>query len=120
MLLVTGLLLFSCSKDGDDSTDYPEGKYELLERLCFYGQLPSDSRQFCIFMGAAKSLVIETADQYGTVTESTSHLYGMQRGNITIDGREHEFKSTENNLEITIVDNPKIADDELTLLLKRF
>ncbi len=118
-LLLTVYLMVSCSKDGFDSDGYPDGKFRVLERQCFCWQLPADWSMNYTFNRDGNTLLVETLDEKGMVENVSSRTYGVKGDNITIDGREHTFKKNKDNLEITYLDDPRIADDELTLILKK-
>jgi len=117
-------VLFSCEKS-NDSSPTPEGlngTWELQSASCF-----------CFFpddfdFGAHKIdinsndgvLTIENSSETSFIAEAGSYDFLVRSGNIVIRNTwEFTFEIKGDTLTLIFVDNPEIADDEISLTYKR-
>lgn len=122
-MLVISILSFSlsCSDDGGDNFRQPEGQFRLVERDCFCGPPEQGSTEYWIFDGKENLLTIRIIDREGQVQESRELFYGRNGKNLVIgEGAEFVQKSVGAFLELTYLDDPGIADDELVVKLSPF
>ena len=113
-------LLVSCSNDNDDgvSTDL-EGKWTLTNVSCFcaFGNNPDFSGHKITFVG--NNLEVGNTGEFKFLIDAAG-AYTTQGNVITLkNGRQYTYVVKTDVLELTFVDNPQIADDEIFMVYKR-
>jgi hypothetical protein len=116
VLVVLTALLSSCSNDNDDgiSTEL-EGKWTLTNVSCFcgFGDNPDFSGHKLIFEG--NDLKVENTGEFQFLTNATGS-YSVEGSTITLtNGQQYTYVVKPGVLELTFVDEPGIADDEIFL-----
>jgi len=122
-LLVIGLMiLFSCSDDNDIEDNELNGEWTLTNVSCFCG-FP-DPTDFHL-----TQLVFNITENEVEVINKGVSTYFMQNGTYSYsgsgnrvsfeDGRSYDFEFTNGNLQLIFVDEPNIADDEVTYTFTR-
>ncbi|MGI9552643.1 MAG: lipocalin family protein [Aurantibacter sp.] len=110
------ILLLSCAKDNDDVINTElEGKWTLTHVSCFcgFGENPDFSGHKITFNGSM--LNVENTGEFQFLTDATGS-YTVDGNVITLkNGRQYTYVIKEDKLQLTFVDNPQIADDELFL-----
>jgi len=119
-VLFLTLLFVSCSNDNDDDLNTPlEGKWTLTNVSCFcaFGNDPDFSGHKLTFEG--NNLKVENTGQFEFLTDAAG-TYTIQGNIITFkNGRQYTYVLKTDVLELTFVDNPQIADDEIFMAYKR-
>jgi len=115
-ILVIIISLTSCTKDNDDVINTElEGKWVLANASCFcyFGDNPDFSGHKITFEGSA--LKVENSGENQFLTNATG-AYTVDGNIITLnDGSHYTYVIDDGKLQLTFVDNPEIADDELFL-----
>ena len=116
-------LFTSCSKD-EITDDRLNGNWQLSDVQCFCGFDPDiNFNDFTLnFNESSKILILDNPTEgYFYIAESGSYSYSLQDGQILkIEGAQaFQYEITNNILTLILIDNPQIADDELTLIYKR-
>jgi len=119
-LMVLGVALCSCTKDNDDvEGTLLEGKWELTNVSCFcgFGVDTDFSGHKITFEG--DELTVENSGQFEFLTDAAGKF--TVEGNVItfVNGRQYTYEVKLNVLELTFVDNPGIADDEIFMAYKR-
>ncbi len=118
VLLLTVVLMVSCAKDNDVGLDEHkglEGNWTLMNVSCYcaFGDNPDFSGHKIAFEGNNLSVENLEENQFLTNAEGTFTLKGNV---ITLkNGQQYTYVVKQNILELTFVDEPNIADDELFL-----
>ncbi len=122
-LLFVGVV-FSC-ENSDDSTPTPidlNGKWELQSAscFCFYPEDFDFSAHKIIFENDEGTLTIENSTETFFITGSGSYDFQIQDNKVIINNTwEFTFEIKGDSLIMSFVDNPEIADDEVTLTYKK-
>ena len=118
--LVLTLLFVSCSNDNDDNLTTPlEGKWTLTNVSCFYffGDSPDFSGHKLIFKN--NDVQVGNNGEFKYLINASGE-YTINGNMITFqDGNQYIYVVNLDVLELTYVDEPGIADDELFLEYKR-
>ncbi len=113
-------LLVSCSSDNNDDPNTPlEGKWTLTNVSCFcgFGNNPDFSGHKLTFVG--NNLEVENTGEFKFLIDAAG-AYTAQGNVITFkNGRQYTYIVKTDILELTFVDNPQIADDEIFMAYKR-
>lgn len=114
------ILFVSCSNDNDDDLNTPlEGKWTLINVSCFcaFGNNPDFSGHKLTFK--KNNLSVENTGEFKYFTNAVGEF--TINGNVITfqDGQQYTYVVKLNVLELTYVDEPGIADDELFLEYKR-
>lgn len=119
--LLIAVLLISCSKDEIEDSSL-SGKWILNDVFCFCF-FPEDydfSTSRLIFDTANDKLLIENDGEIDFIDEPGTYRYSGDGNRITLEnGRSYIFEVEGNILRFTFVDEPNIADDEITYLYTR-
>ncbi len=120
VLVVLTAFLSSCSNDNDDgiSTEF-EGKWTLTNVSCFcgFGNNPDFSGHKITFVG--NNLEVENTGEFKFLSDADG-AYTVQGNLITFQNdRQYTYVVKTDELELTFVDNPQIADDEIFLAYQR-
>jgi len=122
-LLLVGVI-FSCEKS-DDSTPIPpdlNGKWELQSAscFCFYPDGFDFSAHRIDFNNDEGTLTIENSSETFFITAAGSYNFQVQNDRIVIkDTWEFTFEIKGDTLVLSFIDDPEIADDEVTLTYKK-
>lgn len=110
----------ACSKDQDDTINVElEGKWILTNALCYCGF--DSSTDFSVHKIAfEKSNLLVTNSGSLKFLMNASGTYTVSGNLITLhNGSQYKYVLKGNNLELTFVDQPNIADDELFLVYEK-
>ena len=119
-ILLFALLFVSCSKDNDDIINVElEGRWTLTNALCFCGFEPNTDF-------STHKITFEKSNLTVANSGNLQFLNGAS-GNYTVDGNlitlkngnQYKYVVKGNILELTFVDEPGIADDELFLIYEK-
>ena len=114
------LVCASCTKDNDDVINTElQGKWTLTNVSCFCGfaENPDFSGHKITFEGS--SLDVENEGEFQFLTDAEGS-YTVDGNVITLkNGRQYTYVVKGDTLELTFVDEPNIADDELFLEYER-
>ncbi|MGB5555761.1 MAG: hypothetical protein WBM83_13980 [Flavobacteriaceae bacterium] len=119
-ILLLFIFMISCSKDADDVINVElEGKWTLAEVYCYCGFTDNTDFSTNKITFAGSILSVENSGEYQFLSNAA--------GNYTVDGNLITFKSGQQYsyvvngtlLELTFVDDPGIADDELLLVFEK-
>lgn len=110
-----GLLSFSCSNDYNDKLTFDlEGKWTLYNVSCFcaFGDNPDFSANKITFN--TEDLEVENAGEF-QFFENAEGDYSVDGNVLTFaDGNQYTFEVKLDRLVLVFVDEPGIADDEVT------
>lgn len=110
------VLLISCSNDTDDNQTTPlEGKWVLTNVSCFcaFGDNPDFSGHALTF--EKNVLKVENTGEFKFLTNAAGD-FTLNGDVITLqNGQQYTYVKKWDMLELTYVDEPNIADDELYL-----
>jgi len=115
---ILGLIVVfaSCTKDNDDIINTElEGKWTLTNASCFcyFGENPDFSNHTINFNGSV--LNVENSGDVQFLSNESGD-YTVDGNVITLkSGRQYTYVIQGDKLELTFVDNPDIADDEMFL-----
>lgn len=115
----------SCSKDDDPYNDARlSGEWHLVNISCFCGfDETIDFNDFTLrFENKVNILHLDNpTESYYYIAESGSYNYSIEGNIISVEGSDASFKYEfeDSNLILTLMDDPAIADDELSLLYQR-
>lgn len=115
----------SCSNDDEPYKDAQlNGEWHLVNVSCFCGfDETIDFNDFTLrFENSENILHLDNpTDSYYYIAESGSYNYSIEGNIISIEGSNASYKyEIENsNLILTFIDDPAIADDELSLMYQR-
>lgn len=120
LILVLAILMTSCTKDNDDVLNTElEGKWILTNVSCFcgFGDNPDFSGHKITFKSG--SVNVENSGEFQFLTNATG-IYTVNGNVITLkNGQQYNYVVKSDALELTFVDEPGIADDELFLEYRR-
>ena len=116
------LLLISCSEDDEDTTPIDaalDGKWILSEAFCFcfFDEDFDFSQHTVSFESASGEVTIENSINTFFIT-ALPGIYPYSTNNDIVrinDDLEYRYEISGNTLTLSYVDNPNIADDEITL-----
>jgi len=118
------LVFVSCEKSAEPIL-IPEnlnGKWALERASCFCF-FPEDfdfSQHKIDFNNSNNSLVVENAEDTFFVSKAGTYNFQVQGDTIIIDDSvKYTFEIQQDSLIMSFVDNPEIADDEISLWYKR-
>lgn len=115
-LLVLLIFIASCTKDNDDVINTElEGKWTLTNVSCFcgFGENPDFSTHKITFEGS--NLNVENSGENQFLSNAAGS-YTVDGNVITLkSGAQYTYVIKADTLELTFVDNPQIADDEIFL-----
>ncbi len=123
VILIVMLILFSisCTDNDDELVTNADllGQWVLNDAICFCG-FANDfdfSAHKLNFTLRKNIVIVENSNDTFFVKQSGEYSYAVVADRITIDGdKKYVYKIKDNTLTMTFVDNPQIADDELTLV----
>lgn len=114
------VFISSCTKDNDDDLKSDlDGKWTLTKVSCFcwFGENPDFSGHKIMFDGSI--LKVENSGELEFLTNAVG-AYSLQGNVITlINGQQYTYIVKLYALELTFVDEPGIADDEVFMEYKR-
>tara|TARA_R110002167_G_scaffold134051_15_gene319425 strand:- start:762 stop:1142 length:381 start_codon:yes stop_codon:yes gene_type:complete len=119
-ILLAVLFLVSCSKDYDDVINVDlEGKWTLTEAYCYcaFNDTTDFSVHKIIFEGS--TLMVKNSGDPKFLNDA-SGSYQVDGNLISLpNGSKFRYAINGDVLTLIFVDNPNIADDELTLAYRR-
>lgn len=122
IFLVLFMIVFnsSCTKDNEDDLKSDlDGKWSLTNVSCFcwFGENPDFSGHKIMFDGSI--LKVENSGELEFLTNAAG-AYSLQGNVITlINGQQYTYIVKLDVLELTFVDEPGIADDEVFMEYRR-
>ena len=115
-ILVLLIVIASCTKDNDDVINTElEGKWVLSNASCFcyFGENPDFSNHKITF--ESSNLIVENSGDPQFLTNAAGS-YTVEGNMITLNnGAQYTYVIKGTSLELTFVDNPQLADDEIFL-----
>lgn len=117
-LVVMVLILLSCSGDDDKITDTALDGEWILNRVscfCFFEEDFDFNAHTLTFNSNEKEVVVENSDTTFFITQSGSYSFTNSGAVLDIDGKKYSYEIEENEMILTFVDEPNIADDEIAL-----
>lgn len=108
-------LVAGCSSD-DDAIN-PTGEKWVLNNVvcfCFFGEDFDFGTHTLQFDRDTKMVTVENSENAQFIAPPGTYSYSDDGEEIGIEGRQYRYKQNGNSLELTYVDNPQIADDEVT------
>jgi len=115
-ILVLFIVIASCTKDNDDVINTElEGKWTLTNASCFcyFGENPDFSTHKITFEGSTLNVENDGDIQF---LVNAAGSYTVQGNVITFEsGRQYTYVVKGDILELTFVDDPELADDEISL-----
>lgn len=125
ILFVFLAVSISCSND-DHPNKNPElnGEWYLANISCFCGfDEGVDFNDFTLHFDNSKNMLHldNPTESYYYIAESGSYEYNLQGNIISIEGSDdsYRYEFEDSNLILTLIDEPEIADDELSLTYHR-
>lgn len=112
-------LMAGCSSD--DTIDPGNQKWVLdnVVCFCFFGEDFDFSTHTLQFNSETQTVVIENNESSQFIAPAGTYTYSDNGSVIGIEGREYTYEETGNSLVLTYVDDPQIADDEVTYYYNR-
>ena len=123
MLPIIVLMAFqSCSdEENEDFIDAPSGQYRVTEQVFYCGPPEDGSSEYWIFDQDSKSMTARVIDSVGQELSNVRLVYRPKGENLIIgEGREFSYETVSGFLELTYLDSPDLADDELLIRLASF
>lgn len=114
-------LLCACSKNEPEDNAL-EGSWVLTNVICFcgFGEDYDFSTTTLVFDASKNQLTIENNGEYEFIRESGTYSYTGNSDQIRLDnGNSYTFKIEGSTLQLFYIDEPNIADDEVTYQFKR-
>jgi len=121
LILLLSVAITSCSKE-DDNQKQLSGTWILVNVDCFCGFDPAinNNSYKLIFTEGKNELVLENpAEGYSYIAESGTYNYTLDGNVLKVKNLNFTYKIEGENLTLSFVDNPQIADDELDLTYKK-
>ncbi len=120
IVLLMTVMVVACSKDDDDNGNTVlEGRWTLtnVSCFCYFGENPDFSGNKLVFEG--NNLKVENSGDF--------NFFANEVGNFTIqgdvitfnNGLQYTYVVNPGVLELTFVDDPGIADDEILFAYKK-
>ena len=123
IIAIVFALLVSCSKD-EITDNRLNGDWQLSDVQCYCGFDPETNfNDFTLnFDDSSKFLTLDNPTVgYYFIAEAGRYSYSLQdRQILKVQGAQSfKYDISNNILTLILIDNPDIADDELTLIYKR-
>lgn len=117
-ILILSLLFVSCSKDNDDVINVElQGSWTLSDVMCYCAFEPDTDFSTHKITFEKSNLIVSSSENLQFLSSGS---YTVNGNRITLhDGTQYKYVIKGNNLELTFVDEPGIADDELLLVYER-
>jgi hypothetical protein len=122
-LLSLALLIYivSCSKNEIDDTAL-NGAWTLVNVscFCFFPDPPDFNMTQVEFSSSQNEVIITNSGESTYLMENGTYTYTGNGNRITFEnGRSFNFEVEESNLQLIFIDQPNIADDEITYSFER-
>jgi hypothetical protein len=122
-LLSLALLIsiVSCSKNEIDDTAL-NGAWTLVNVscFCFFPDPPDFNMTQVEFSSSQNEVIITNSGESTYLMENGTYTYTGNGNRITFEnGRSFNFEVEESNLQLIFIDQPNIADDEITYSFER-
>lgn len=117
-LFVLMLVLNGCSSDDDYVVDAALNGTWVLNRascFCFFGDGFDFSAHRLTFDSSEQRVTVQNTDETQFITTSGTYTFSNNGNVININGRQYTYTIMGSSLELSFLDNPDIADDEITL-----
>ncbi|MGX1928475.1 hypothetical protein [Flagellimonas sp. 2504JD4-2] len=115
-LFVILLVLMSCSSD-DGSINPELGEKWVLQNVvcfCFFGDDFDFTNHSLTFNDANGTVLIANSEQTPFIAPEGTYSYSDNGEIIEIDGKQFTYEIKDDTLTLYFVDEPLIADDEIT------
>lgn len=117
-------VLFACTAcSSDDNVINPELAEQWILNdvacFCFFGDDFDFSAHTITFDASAGTVTIENSADSSFIAASGTYSYSDNGEVIEIDGRRYTYEIKGNTLTLNFVDNPNIADDEISYFYTR-
>lgn len=126
LILALSLVFLSACSNNDDNAQVDSelhGTWMLTNIACFCGFDPETNfNDFSLIFNNSENTVIvdNPREDYFYIANSGTYQYNLNGDVIKINGSEDfKYKIEGNNLILSRVDDPRIADDELDLAYKK-
>ena len=122
-ILLIGCLLgmLGCSNNDDVGID-PTGEKWVLNNVscfCFFEDDFDFSTHTIRFNPDNNTVIVENAESTAFLAPAGTYSYSVDGSIITIDDRKYRYEETGDSLVLTYVDEPTIADDEVSYFYVR-
>ena len=115
-LLVILLAFVNCSSDDDIINPELDQKWVLnnVTCFCFFGDDFDFTTHRLSFNTSEGIVVIENSEENSFIAPAGTYPYSDNGEVIEIDGKQFRYEIKGNTLTLNFVDNPNIADDEIS------
>ena len=125
LIFSLAFLLLSCSK-GEEGKEFDdnslEGSWVLTNVSCFCG-FPEDNdftETHLLFDTEENKVTVDNRGKYEYFKPSGTYSYSGEDNRIKFeDGRDYRFEINKEILNLIFIDEPNIADDEITYTLEK-
>ncbi|WP_431125262.1 hypothetical protein [Flagellimonas flava] len=108
------LMVSGCTSDDDINPSDDKWVLDNVVCFCFFGEDFDFSTHTIQFNEETQSVVIENDSENEFIAPAGTYTYTDNNGVIGIEGREYTYEEEGDTLTLTFVDEPLIADDEIT------
>lgn len=119
-ILLYSVLIFSCSKDNDDVLNTElDGNWTLEDVICYCGFGADTDFSTHQIEFESWQLLVENSGEYEFLSDA-SGPFTLNAKVITFrNGRQYKYEVEGDTLTLIFVDEPNIADDEVTMVYRR-
>ncbi|SDD85287.1 hypothetical protein SAMN05421636_102112 [Pricia antarctica] len=118
LYMIFGVLV-SCSNDDGETNVTLDGKWVLIDAICFACGVGPDfdySEHTLTFDSKENRVTAENTDDLTFFRSSGSHDFSLSKNQITFDDKSsYIFEIKESTLKLIFIDNPDLIDDETVL-----
>ncbi|UII78152.1 hypothetical protein [Flagellimonas sp. CMM7] len=121
-LFVLVLVLNSCFSDDDYVVDAALNSTWILNRascFCFFDDNFDFSAHTLTFDSSEQRVTVQNSDDTRFIADSGTYTFTNNGNTININGKRYAYTIRGSTLELTFLDNPDIADDEITLFYSK-
>nr|WP_299171774.1 hypothetical protein [uncultured Allomuricauda sp.] len=110
------IVIVACSSDDNIVNPELDGQWILndVACFCFFGDDFDFSDHTITFNAPGGTVTISSLTDSSFIAESGTYLYSDNGSVIEIEGRRYTYEINGNTLTLNFIDNPNIADDEVS------